>query len=308
MVIKRNKKPTASNTSDKDKSAAGPDGSIPKITKTEIPAQGLWKDRDGLCYWRRLKIQRYLLQSERFEGYWENTKEKVRLHRIYILFDDEDPREFAKRFKHAYETRKMADSLLKYNFYVENMPTHQIPEIDNESVNRILSMTQNTKQLRGKSSSDTTILLSQVNFEFAKTMNKIIFDKHLDNNGPNLISGPLYLPEKPPKQEVQMYGMIDIPQNPEAKYPDNFSMFCFKSILNRDQSIRALQEIRKECNDVLNKDIFNPNINKTMKVIEFKQIQQSATSQTSYYLKETWVNKIKDFIKANFAEDPNTSQ
>jgi hypothetical protein len=95
-----------------------------KMHKTEIPAQGLWRDRDGLCYWRKLKIQKYLTTSERYEGYWENTKEKVRLHRIYILFDDEDPRQFAERFRVAYHTRTMADSLLKYNFYIENMPTH----------------------------------------------------------------------------------------------------------------------------------------------------------------------------------------
>lgn len=72
-------------------------------------------------------------------------------------------------------------------------------------------MTQNTKSLRGKSSSDTTTLLSEVNFEFAKTMNKIIFDKHLDNNGPNLISGPLSLPDKPVKEEAPMFGMKAIP-------------------------------------------------------------------------------------------------
>ena len=66
--------------------------------KIEIGAQGLWRDKDGLCFWRKLKIQRYLLTSERYEGYWENTKEKCRLHRIYILFDDEDPRAFAVRF------------------------------------------------------------------------------------------------------------------------------------------------------------------------------------------------------------------
>jgi dynein heavy chain len=101
------------------------------MIKTEIPAQGMWRDRDGLCYWRRIKVQRYLIQSERYDGYWENTKEKVKLHRIYILFDDEDPREFAERFREAYCTRTMADSLLKYHFYIENMPTHQIPEIDN---------------------------------------------------------------------------------------------------------------------------------------------------------------------------------
>jgi dynein heavy chain len=96
----------------------------PKLVRTEIPAKGLWRDRDGLCYWRKLKIQKYLVNSERYEGYWENTKEKCRLHRIYILFDEEDPREFVKRFKDAYDKRTMADSLLKYNFYIENMPTH----------------------------------------------------------------------------------------------------------------------------------------------------------------------------------------
>jgi hypothetical protein len=35
-------------------------------TKTEIPAQGLWRDRDGLCYWRKLKVLKYLYQSERY--------------------------------------------------------------------------------------------------------------------------------------------------------------------------------------------------------------------------------------------------
>lgn len=109
--------------------------------KVELGAQGLWKDKDGLCFWRKLKVQKYLPKSERYEGYWENTKEKVRLHRIYIVFDSEDPREFVKRFKVAYQTRVMAESLLKYNFYVENMPTHQIPEIENYKVNRILGMT-----------------------------------------------------------------------------------------------------------------------------------------------------------------------
>jgi dynein heavy chain len=117
----------------------------PRLMKTEIGAQGLWKDRDGLCFWRRLKIQRYMQKSERYEGYWENTREKVRLHRIYILFDDEDPREFCKRFFYAYHTRVVADSLLKYNFYIENMPTQHSLEMSNEQTNRMLGMTQNTK-------------------------------------------------------------------------------------------------------------------------------------------------------------------
>lgn len=100
------------------------------------------------------------------------------------------------------------------------MPTHQIPEIDNEEVNRVLSMTQNTKALRGKSSSDTTTLLSEVNFEFAKTMNKIVFDKHLKEKGNELITGNLRLPLKPPQKLTSFFGMISIPPH---NFPDQFA-------------------------------------------------------------------------------------
>jgi hypothetical protein len=41
-----------------------------------------------------------------------------------------------------------------------------------------------------------------------------------------------------------------------------------------------------------------------MRVSEFNQIQKSSTSQIAYYLRETWVNKVKDIVKTNFAEDP----
>ena len=81
------------------------------------------------------------ISRERYEGYWENTKEKCRLYRIFVLFDEEDPRIFAKRFKKAYMSRIYADSMIRYNYYIENMPTHQIPEVDNEQVNRVLSLT-----------------------------------------------------------------------------------------------------------------------------------------------------------------------
>jgi len=39
---------------------------------------------------------------------------------------------------------------------------------------------------------------------------------------------------------------------------------------NKDEVIRAQQDIKKECNDVLVKDIYNPNITKTMRIDEFK--------------------------------------
>jgi len=71
-------------------------------------------------------------------------------------------------------------------------------------------MTQNSKALRGKSSADTTTLLNEVNVDFAKTMNKIIFDKHISGKNNNLITGKLDLPPVPEAQESPYFGMIKI--------------------------------------------------------------------------------------------------
>jgi hypothetical protein len=61
--------------------------------------------------------------------------------------------------------------------------------------------------------------------------------------------------------------MIKIPQH---DYDKVFTKFCLRTLTRYDEIIRAQQEIRKECNDVAAKDIYNPNVTKTMKVDEFK--------------------------------------
>lgn len=129
-------------------------------------------------------------------------------------------------------------------------------------------------------------------------MNKIIFDKHMKNRGSELIAGSLKLPPEAKKKQSPYYGMISIP---EHDWPTSFYNFCANTLISNSQVILAINEIKKECNDVLMRDIYNPNITKTLKVEDFKQIQHSSISQTSYYLRETWVNKIKDIIKTKFA-------
>jgi dynein heavy chain len=174
---------------------------------------------------------------------------------------------FAKRFGSAYLSRVFADSLIKYNYFIDNMPTHEIPELDNDQINRVLSLTQNTKVLRGKSSADTTSLLNEVNFDFAKTMNKIVFDKHMKEKGSELITGNLRLPPKSAEKPPPYFGMISIPPH---EFHVQFSQFCYNTLYSKDEVIVATSDIKKECNDVLSRDIYNPNITKTMRIEEFK--------------------------------------
>ena len=44
-------------------------------------------------------------KSKRYEGVFKHINQKAKLPRIYVLFDEEDPRHFVKRFKHAYQSR-----------------------------------------------------------------------------------------------------------------------------------------------------------------------------------------------------------
>ena len=181
------------------------------------------------------------------------------------------------------------------------MPTHQIPEIDNEQVNRVLSLTQNTKALRGKSSSDTTTLLSEVNFDFAKSMNKIIFDKHMKEKGSELIMSNLTLPPEASKKESPYYALVNIPPH---NFPEQFSQFCFNTLMNKDEVIRAMQIIRKECNDANLRNIYNTNITHTMSVRDFEGSQNGSITSTTNYLKNQWGEAIKQTILENFREAP----
>jgi len=218
---------------------------------------------------------------------------------VYIVFDDEDPRIFARRFKNAFQSRIHADALIKYSYYIENMPRAQIPEIDQFQTNRILERTQTTKSLRGKSSNDTIGLLSEMNLDFCKTMNKIIFDKHLDAKGNNLITGQLAMPPKKPKKETPYLGMITIPP---FNLPKALSKINKNSIQGKSEVVIAQQEIRKECNEIAQQDIYNVNFTKTQSVNDFRKVQESSILRMSFQLRETWINKLRDIIKINFAE------
>jgi len=75
---------------------------VGNIASDGVGAHGLWQDKDKLCYWRKIRLLKYLPKSQRFEGVWEVTKLKCRLARIFIIFDDEDPKKFVERFKRAF--------------------------------------------------------------------------------------------------------------------------------------------------------------------------------------------------------------
>lgn len=76
---------------------------------------------DGIYEARRSEILEY--KDGLFYG---KLKEKdgrdIKTHRLYICFDAEDPRKFVKRLGTALKNRELADSRVRYNYFIDGMP------------------------------------------------------------------------------------------------------------------------------------------------------------------------------------------
>jgi len=61
----------------------------------------------------------------------------VFLHRLLICIDAEDPRKYALRVANAFQKRVQADSIIRYNCYIDYMPLTDLSELDSEQKKRI---------------------------------------------------------------------------------------------------------------------------------------------------------------------------
>jgi len=261
-----------------------------------LPGLGLYQDKERKVNdWRKVLIYAYNKELNVFEGEWEDNKEKCRLPRLYLLFDAEDKRLFAKRLAAAYRMRAYADALIKYNFFIDNMPIDDLPEPDSEQQNRIMNMALPRK---GPVTPEANSIMGEIKLEYARTMNKIIYDKLTTEGDPNLIQYPLILPpDMQSSKPVKYFAMIQIEDN---KFADNLSQFFFNTLLIKKEVIQALVDVKTECIGIKDLHVFTLEQNRVYRVDEFKQVQDSHISQIASTLKETWVNKLKDTIKKYF--------
>lgn len=99
------------------------------------------------------------------------------LHRLFICFDAEDPRMYAQRLTAAYRGRCDAEQTLQLSLLVDCMPYGDMPQLSVEQINRMLNSALNNKSLKTQMKLiDTSMLISEINIEYARTLNRIVFD------------------------------------------------------------------------------------------------------------------------------------
>jgi len=269
-----------------------------------IPGKGLYKNPDNSGECLDVLIKSYDALRGVYIGIWDQTKQYCELTRINLLFNSEDPRIFAQRVAQAHQERIYADSQIRYNFFIDNMPNQELLELDSEQQTRILHMATACRYLKSRPKEpDTTSILIEVNLDFTRTLNQIIMDKTMEKPEEELkdmIKANLSLPPKVPPKETPYFGMVPIPQH---DFPEQFSNFCFNSLYIKEEVIRCMVEIRDDCNNLLKDNrIFDISVkNKTLRVEEFKQLQSSSIATIKFNTRESgWVGRLEKIIKTSF--------
>lgn len=182
------------------------------------------------------------------------------------------------------------------------MPQQGLPELDTEQVNRIQHMSLSSKYLKERMPVETTSIMFEVQLDFGRTMNQIIMEKTMEKpeeERQNIVPANVTLPPPPPPKVISYFGQIPIPKH---EFPEQFSNFCFHSLFIKNEVIRAMVQIREQCNNVMmNQRIFNSTLARTMRVDEFKTQQQSSISQLKFATRESgWVANLEKIIKTSF--------
>eukprot|EP01135_Chromosphaera_perkinsii_P003004 Nk52_evm26s232 gene=Nk52_evmTU26s232 len=274
--------------------------------KKFVPAKGLYvepevrngKESPQNCppYWKQCKVLSYVAKTRRYEVEWMTNGEweREQLPRLFVFFNSEDPHVFAQRMVEAYESRERAEALLRYNLYIDCMPTDDLLPFDKAVLDQIIYFATGKMNLEMKSFADKHIgkLAKELKVEFARVNNQLIFDSVLDK-GKQEEFGFVTRPEQPIPVELCQFNI----ELPEYNFRDQYNHFLFSSFLTKSEVINAITKARIECNKVIDSSLFNVNITKSVRLDEYEQMQTQTYVQTHTFLREHWVASMKNLIK-----------
>ncbi|KAJ3335467.1 hypothetical protein HDU91_002184, partial [Kappamyces sp. JEL0680] len=96
------------------------------------------------------------------------------------MFLGEDPAAVSKRIANAFYSRHQTALKLKYNFYIDSMPTDDPSKgLPRPTMDRIVEIATGNKKDFKRLIADgkADYLLAEMNLEHARTMNRLVFDQ-----------------------------------------------------------------------------------------------------------------------------------
>lgn len=211
------------------------------------------------------------------------------VHRLFVCFDAEDPKKYAKRLAAAYQGRADAERTLRLSLLVDCMPYGDVPQLSVEQINRMLNYALNNKALKTQMKlMDTSMLISEINIDYARTLNQLVFNSlmqpkpKLSSDGAATSCGVVTAGHGRFSALQPADELVTVPAKPPPAsgtvpiavydFPERFSQFVFASLLTKQEAIQALVRTRQECVRLVDRSLFHLPGTKTMSVIDFLQV------------------------------------
>jgi hypothetical protein len=108
-----------------------------------------------------------------FSVAWDASGAGAQVPRLSVCFAAEDPERFADRLVAAHRARRATLDAIRYNLYVDCMPTDDLAAMPNDQFNRVLALAFRSPRLPSAGTLNTRSLINEVNLDFQRTMNKV---------------------------------------------------------------------------------------------------------------------------------------
>ncbi len=178
------------------------------------------------------------------------------------------------------------------------MPTDEISTLDEEQIQRLIDLAINNQKLR-ESQSYLPIddFVDSVKQNYARTMNKIIFDKNMSMLPPKdqLLKFLALMPE----EVVPVVPELGVVRIPDYNYNEMKKQFLFNTYYTEPKIIDALLKVRDESLGKEKKKLFQLPMKKTVKLDEFEQIQLQSIDKLVTSLSDGWLKSVSLHIKTS---------
>ncbi len=211
-------------------------------------------------------------------GYYDEAAQE------YIEYKSERPSEYAARLSKALEARSAAESHVRFNLCVENMPVDDLPPLTESQQARIKHWAVNSKKLAKFSQGGMiTELDDEVAREHRRALNKIMLTSSLEDREQQQAFKHLHLslhafPSKKPAPQI---GTV-----PVASYDYSVAEKAFRdrSLNLHTEIILAQGSVHGECNRVVDLRLFAADLKKPLTLGEYQTQQQDAYKYASQVL------------------------
>ncbi|KAL2653917.1 hypothetical protein R1flu_022045 [Riccia fluitans] len=273
------------------------------VDKVErVPALAGVTSFEGKSVWKSCIVTDFLEDSNSYLVQWGDIGHTSWLPRIQVHFQAEDPFLFVKRVKVAQDARNKAEAQLKYNCYIKAMPVEDRTYMSPEQLERVKAKIYNTKFMKEKKI-ELTALLTEVNTDYGKVMNKLTFDDTLkckpSSSDEFIVDMEVEFPPDETKSPIPRLGTVEVPQ---YDYEELASEFYFMSCLTRPEVIVATVKLRSECNKIPKMTLLSSHYIKSMRLDEFESMETQTAEQALLHLKESWLTLLRNIIRTSFKD------